>query len=50
MSVLSISLDGPCHGGVSGAADNKTVFFSVDYQQVMNASCNSDILFPIVVV
>lgn len=31
--VLSIALDGPCHGGVSGAADDRLIFFSVDYQQ-----------------
>lgn len=31
--VLSIALDGPCQGGVSGAADDKLIFFSFDYQQ-----------------
>lgn len=31
--VLSIALDGPCHGGVSGAADDKTIFYTLDYQQ-----------------
>eukprot|EP00250_Pteridium_aquilinum_P003474 c13791_g1_i1 orf=519-1616(+) len=31
--VLSIALDGPCHGGVSGAADDRVTFFSLDCQQ-----------------
>lgn len=31
--VLSIALDGPCRGGVSGAADERVIFFSLDYQQ-----------------
>ncbi|MCO5602766.1 hypothetical protein L7F22_056904 [Adiantum nelumboides] len=33
--VLSIALDGPCQGGVSGAADERLVFFSLDFQQVL---------------
>lgn len=35
--VLSLALDCPCHGGVSGAADDKTIFFTIDYQQ--NVCC-----------
>ncbi|KAH6558374.1 hypothetical protein KP509_1Z067200 [Ceratopteris richardii] len=31
--VLSIAVDGPCLGGVSGAADNQLIFFSINYQQ-----------------
>eukprot|EP00249_Psilotum_nudum_P017765 c26479_g2_i3 orf=277-1569(+) len=31
--VLSIAFDGPCNGGVSGAADEKIVFFTLDYQR-----------------
>lgn len=31
--VLSIALDSPCLGGVSGAADDRLIFFSFNYQQ-----------------
>ncbi|KAI5063183.1 hypothetical protein GOP47_0021730 [Adiantum capillus-veneris] len=31
--VLSIALDGPCQGGVSGSADERLILFSLDYQQ-----------------
>ncbi|EFJ26111.1 hypothetical protein SELMODRAFT_98524 [Selaginella moellendorffii] len=36
--VLSLALDDWCRGGMSGAADEKTVFFNIDYKQNAFAS------------
>lgn len=40
-AVLSIDVDASMRGGVSGAADDKLIFFSVNYDEVTNRGQSS---------